>query len=312
MDEPILGAIEVGPSGDRVRADKVLAAQLPELSRSQVQRLFAAGRVWREDEALTKSDKVDCGDVLSYSIPAPVPLELRPVAIPLQVLFEDEDLIAVDKAPDMVVHPGAGTSEDTLVHALLHHCDGQLSGIGGVERPGIVHRLDRETSGVIVAAKSDRAFKGLSRAFAERTLEKRYWALVRGCPRLLCGEVNEPIGRHATHRTRMTVRPDGRSARTEWDLKEAFDSRFAWLDVRIHTGRTHQIRVHCAHLGHPLAGDRTYGFKPHPTDPVEFPRVMLHAAFLRLAHPVSGAPLELHAPMPADFATAIAALRPPG
>lgn len=303
------GSFEVDPAQDRMRADKVLANHLTEMSRSQVQRLFADGRVWRDEEALTKSERLNAGDVLTYTIPAPVALDLRPVEIPLEVLFEDEDLIALNKAPGMVVHPGAGTGADTLVHALLHHCKGQLSGIGGVERPGIVHRLDRDTSGVIVAAKSDRAFKGLAQAFAERTMEKAYTALVRGVPRLLSGRIEAPIGRHANQRTRMAVRDDGRSARTDWKLHEAFGEAFAWLDLRIHTGRTHQIRVHCSHVGHALAGDAAYGFRPRSNDAVEFPRIMLHAARLVLDHPVHGTPLVLEAPLPADFEETIGALR---
>lgn len=309
MSEDTLSTFEVDASGDRVRADKVLAAHLVDLSRSQVQRLLKDGRVWRDEVALTKSDKLNLGDVLTYSIPEPVPLELRPVDIPLEVLFEDDDFLALNKAPGMVVHPGAGTGEDTLVHALLHHCKGQLSGIGGVERPGIVHRLDRETSGVIVAAKSDRAFKALALAFAERAMEKYYTAIVAGVPALLSGRIEAPIGRHLNHRTRMMVREDGRSAKTDWKRREALGDAYALLDLRIYTGRTHQIRVHCAHFGHPLAGDANYGYRPHPRDRVEFPRVMLHAAKLVLNHPVSGNPMIIEAPLPADFEQSIEALR---
>ncbi|MFW6353559.1 MAG: RluA family pseudouridine synthase [Verrucomicrobiota bacterium] len=309
MAEDASESLEVSEAEDRERADKVLTRHLPDLSRSQVQRLFAKGLVWREETALTKNERLRAGDVLSFSIPPVVPLDLRPVALPLEVLFETDDLIAVNKAPGMVVHPGAGTGEDTLVHALLHHCAGQLSGIGGVERPGIVHRLDRDTSGVIVAAKSDRAYQGLAQAFAERTLEKHYTALVRGVPRLLSGRIEAPIGRHPNHRTRMAVRDDGRPARTDWKLREAFGDLFAWLDLRLHTGRTHQIRVHCAHLAHPLAGDQAYGFRARKRDPVEVSRVMLHAARLVLTHPVSGIPLTLEAPVPEDFSSTVEALR---
>ena len=308
MSEAEPHALEVPPGVRRERADKVLAAALADFSRSQVQRLFADGRVWRDDTILTKSDRVGAGDTLVYSFPPVVPLELRPVAIPLEILYEDEDLLAVNKVAGMVVHPGAGTGEDTLVHALLHHCAGGLSGIGGVERPGIVHRLDRETSGVILVGKSDRGFRGLSKAFAERTLEKNYVALVRGRPAAEAGSVEAPIGRHPVHRTRMAVRPEGRPALTDWAVEARWPSGFARLRLRLHTGRTHQIRVHCAHLGWPLAGDPTYGFKPHEADPVRFPRVMLHAARLRLAHPVTGVPMELEAPLPDDFSAAMIAL----
>jgi 23S rRNA pseudouridine1911/1915/1917 synthase len=305
MPEDTSQSIEIPPGSHRVRADKVLSAHLEEMSRSQVQRLFSTGRVWCEDEALSKSDKLNSGDIITYSIPEPVPLELRPVELPLEVLFEDEDIIALNKAPGMVVHPGAGTGEETLVHALLHHCQGQLSGIGGVERPGIVHRLDKDTSGVIVAAKSDRGYSGLAKAFAERSLEKYYTALVCDAPRLLAGIIDAPIGRHAVHRTRMTVREDGRESRTTWKMRQLFGNRFAQLDLQLHTGRTHQIRVHCSHIGHVLCGDRAYGYRPRQNDTVTFPRVMLHAARLVLDHPVTGKPLEIEAPIPEDFNVAI-------
>lgn len=309
MDDEPVQSFEVTAEGHHLRADKALSEHLDELSRSQVQRLFAAGRVWFEDDVLSKSAKVCAGDVITFSIPEPVPLELRPVNIPLTVIFEDEDLIAVNKAPGMVVHPGAGTGEDTLVHALLHHCRGELSGIGGVERPGIVHRLDKETSGVIISAKSDRGYQGLAKAFAERSLEKYYTALVCNAPRLLAGVIEAPIGRHSNQRTRMTIREDGRDSKTTWKLREAFGTRFAWLNLKLHTGRTHQIRVHCAHIGHILCGDRTYGYRPRQNDKVEFPRVMLHAARLVLDHPVTGERLELVAEDPEDFKTTAAAIR---
>lgn len=298
---------------NRLRADKVVHAQQPDLSRSRIQRLFDAGLVWREDEALTKSDKLFAGDTVSFTIPPPVPLELRPVDLPLDVLFEDDDLIVLNKVPGMVVHPGAGTGEDTLVHALLHHCRGQLSGIGGVERPGIVHRLDRETSGVIVAAKSDPAFLGLSRAFAERMTQKTYLALVSGAPQLPVGTIDAPIGRHPIHRHKMAVTPHGREALSHWEVLERYakprgtrdeaSSRpvAALLRVRIHTGRTHQIRVHLSHIGYPVAGDPTYGFQANrwPGEPP--PRVMLHAWHLALDHPVTGEPMVFEAPMPDDM-----------
>lgn len=293
---------EVPPEHDRWRADKAVHAFHSEISRSQIQRLFEKGLVWREEVALAKSDKVYVGDTLSFSIPPPVPLELRPVDIPLEVLYEDEHLIAINKAPGMVVHPGAGTGEDTLVHALLHHCHGELSGIGGVERPGIVHRLDRETSGVIVAAKSDLAFQGLSKAFSERLAKKTYLAIVAGRPRFLAGTINEPIGRHPVHRQRMAVRNGGREALSEWEIEADLGPALTLLRVRIHTGRTHQIRVHLAHIGHPIAGDPTYGWKEH-TWPLPEPcsRVMLHALRLKLDHPATGEPLRFDAPLPADI-----------
>ena len=305
VSEPIAEAtvhdITVPPHIRAERVDKVLAATLPHLTRSQIQRLIGRGLAWREDVALGKSDKVRAEEAITLTEPPPTPLELHPVALPLDVLFEDDDLLVVNKAAGMVVHPGAGTGEDTLVHALLHHCAGKLSGIGGVERPGIVHRLDRDTSGALVVAKSDPAFQGLARQFAERQTQKIYLALVSGHPRREHGEIDVPIGRHPVQRMKMTVRDDGRTARSAWRVQNRLEDNLALLEVQIFTGRTHQIRVHCQHLGHPLAGDPMYGFKAnrHRTP---FARVMLHAWRLGFAHPITGAPMELTATLPEDLA----------
>jgi len=200
----------------------------------------------------------------------------------------------------MVTHPGSGTGEDTLVHALLHHC-GALSGVGAPDRPGIVHRLDKETSGLIVVAKTDAAHHGLAAAFSGRETYKRYAALVLGLPKRSSGCCAEPIGRHPVVRTRMAVVPSGRSARTDWNLERTFGKRAARLGCVIHTGRTHQIRVHLSHLGHPLLGDDSYGFKPARLPDVAVPRVMLHATELRLPHPSGSKELRLSAPLPGDF-----------
>lgn len=294
----------------RERADKILCAVLPEMSRAAVQRLFDDGLVAIAGAPIVKNHRVSTGAVLAFSIPCAKPSALEPAAIPLDVLFEDDDLIAVNKAPGMVVHPGAGTGGDTLVHALLAHCAGRLSGVGGVERPGIVHRIDRETSGVIVAAKNDRAHRRLARAFAERELEKDYRALVAGVPGLLAGSIHKAIARHAVHRHRMTIVPDerGRAAHTDWERERAFGDAAALLRCRIHTGRTHQIRVHLKALGHPVLGDKTYGWREDARLGVRPPRVLLHAARIAFAHPVGGGWLELEAPLPADFRDVIAVL----
>jgi 23S rRNA pseudouridine1911/1915/1917 synthase len=309
-DEASDFSFEVPPEMDRVRADKVLHAQMPDLSRSRVQRLFELGLVWRDDDALDKSDKLYAGDSVTYQIPAVQPAKMCPVDIPLKVLYEDESMIALDKAPGMVVHPGAGTGADTLVHALLFHCKGQLSGIGGEERPGIVHRLDKETSGVIVAAKTDPAFLALTKAFSERLTHKMYLALVAGTPSLPGGTVDAPIGRHSINRQRMCVRNNGREAVSEWEVQERFGKVATLMRVRILTGRTHQVRVHMSHIGHPLAGDPTYGWhKSAWPQEVPVPRVMLHAWRLSLPHPITGELLELEAPIPADFTGVLDALR---
>jgi 23S rRNA pseudouridine1911/1915/1917 synthase len=208
----------------------------------------------------------------------------------------------------MVVHPGIGTGEDTLVHALLAHCAGGLSGIGGVERPGIVHRLDKETSGLLVVAKHDEAHRALADQFASRTLRKEYLALVAGVPAAERGSIDRSISRHPVHRHRMTTGEGGRPSRTDWEVEKKFALRVALVRCRIHTGRTHQIRVHMKSLGHPVLGDTTYGWKPDPALPAP-PRIMLHAEHLVFAHPMSGKEMDLHAPLPADFRMLLAALR---
>lgn len=285
-----------------------------------MQRLFEQGRVTIAGAAIAKNRRVSAGDVLEYSIPAAEPSALVANPIPLAVLFEDDDLIAIDKPPGMVVHPGAGTGGDTLVHALLAHCAGKLSGIGGVERPGIVHRLDRETSGVIIAAKNDRAHRRLARAFADRETGKEYLALVGGVPELRSGSIVKPIVRHSVHRHRMAIaqRPgEGRDAHTDWQREVAYGRIAALVRCQIHTGRTHQIRVHLRSLGHPVLGDATYGWRFDPRLPCHPPRVMLHAARLTIPHPITGGLLEIEAPVPADFQEMIRRLEdatrvPPG
>lgn len=296
----------------RERIDKVLASAHPELSRAGWQRIIEEGLVLRAGAALPAKALVSAGDVLEYSIPAPKAAELKAVEIPLEVLFEDKHLVALNKASGMIVHPGAGTGEDTLVHALLAHCDGELSGIGGVERPGIVHRLDRETSGVILVAKSDAAHRGLAAQFSERSLHKEYLALVDGVPRLLSGTIDRPIGRHPRHRHKMAVvetPTGGRDAVTDWEVVEMFPQGVTLVRCVIHTGRTHQIRVHMKHLGHILLGDVVYGWKPNPALPVQPDRVMLHADHLQVRHPITGKSLDLRAPLPEDFASLLESLR---
>jgi 23S rRNA pseudouridine1911/1915/1917 synthase len=290
------------------RADKILARIHPELSRSRWQKLFQAGRVWQDERVLAQKSRLRPGDVVDFSIPALKPLELRPVAMDLQILHEDDDLLVIDKEPGLVVHPGAGTGEDTLVHGILHHCKGQLSGIGGKERPGIVHRLDKETSGLLLVAKSDAAFQCLADQFANRTVRKYYTALVRGVPQPGQGRIEAPIGRHSVHRVRMAVREDGRHALTDYEVEEQWGFA-SQVGLQIHTGRTHQIRVHLKHLGFPVLGDKLYGYKPlQITGFPDIPRVMLHATRLEFEHPVTGMAMEMEAPLPADFVAVISAL----
>ena len=295
------------------RADKALATAYPEHSRTAWARAFDAGLVRVGEKVLDRNDTVHGGDFVEYDFPPVVATELRAVELPLEVLYEDEHLIVLNKAAGIVVHPGAGTGEDTLVHALLAHCAGELSGIGGVERPGIVHRLDRETSGVIVVAKHDAAHRGLAEQFAERNLHKEYLALVTGVPRLLSGVIDRPISRHATHRHRMTAGEGGKPARTDWQVEEAFPGhQVTLLRCRIHTGRTHQIRVHLKFLGHIILGDTTYGYRPlEMVLPLKPERVMLHAAYLKFTHPVTEQVLKITAPWPPDFTALVTSLRRP-
>jgi 23S rRNA pseudouridine1911/1915/1917 synthase len=275
-----------------------------------LQRAFAAGLVRRGGQALGQSDLIRAGEVLEFSLPEAKPSELTPAAIPLSILYEDKHLVAIDKPAGMVVHPGAGTGEDTLVHALLAHCRGGLSGVGGVERPGIVHRLDKDTSGVVIVAKTDAAHRALAAQFAGRTVRKEYLALVTGAPDLDAGEIRRPIGRNPRQRHRMAVvaGTKGRAAHTDWSVEERFGAAAALLRCLLHTGRTHQIRVHLRSIGHPLLGDAAYGWKAAAGLPPP-PRVMLHAEKLALDHPATGRRLELRAPAPADFRELIGALR---
>jgi len=308
--------VHVVPAGPARRADKELAAAFPSHSRTALQRAFDAGLVLRDGVPLGRDASVHAGDRLEFALPVVRSAELRAVDLPLDILFEDRHLLAVNKAAGMIVHPGAATGEDTLVHALLAHCADTLSGIGGVQRPGIVHRLDKDTTGVMVVAKTDGAHRALADQFAQRTLTKEYVALVVGVPPLLSGVIDRAISRHPAHRHRMTVGEGGKPARTAWERVEAHGTIGALLRCRIFTGRTHQIRVHLKSLGHPILGDALYGWKPDPRLAVVPARVMLHAEHLLLTHPVTGRELDLRAPVPADFtavrkALAAAARRAP-
>jgi 23S rRNA pseudouridine1911/1915/1917 synthase len=290
------------------RLDVWLAQGLPRLSRARVQALIAEGRVLLDGERARPSARLRPGQVALVRVPAPAPAVPQAEDIPLVVVHEDAHLVVVDKPAGLVVHPGAGTTGGTLVNALLGHVR-DLSGVGGVLRPGIVHRLDKGTSGLLVVAKDDETHRSLVRQFAGRTVEKEYLALVLGVPSRAAGEVDAPIGRDPVHRQKMSVRaPRGREARSSWRIEERFDGA-ALLRVRIHTGRTHQIRVHLASIGHPVAGDATYGGARTPSSRraqarealVSLQRPALHAARLAFVHPASGERLEFEAPLPADM-----------
>ncbi|MGB0460610.1 MAG: RluA family pseudouridine synthase [Opitutales bacterium] len=293
------------------RADKVFAAAFEDVSRARLQRAFDAGKVSYEGIVIEKRHKLNGPGRLRAELEALDSGEgPRAMAIPLEIVYEDACMVVVNKAAGMVTHPGSGTGEDTLVHALLHHTKGELSSVGSPDRPGIVHRLDKETTGLIVVAKTDLAHHRLAKAFSERSTYKRYAALVMGVPRVESGSCREPIGRHPVHRTRMAVQAGGRTAHTDWKVEEVFRERVARVSCVIHTGRTHQIRVHMSALKHPLLGDRTYGFKANALKGVSVPRVMLHAAELRLPHPETGLEQRFEAALPADFKSLEAALDP--
>ena len=284
----------------KLRLDHFLAKRLPEYSRSRLQQLIRTGFV-RVNGATTRPRQiVRAGDKIDLTEPPVEKIDVRPEPIPLEVLFEDGDLIVINKPAGLTVHPGAGHRQHTLVNALLSHC-ATLSGIGGKERPGIVHRLDKETSGCLVVAKNDTAHRELSTQFAARTVEKIYLALVAGKLRKPSGVIEEKIGRHPIHRQRMSATsPRGRSAKTEYRVIRSSDQA-SLVECRLHSGRTHQIRVHLHHLGHPVLGDKIYA----PRFAKNFARQMLHAWKLGFRHPRTGKWKHFEAPLPADFATAI-------
>ena len=286
------------------RLDAFLAAAHPAISRSRWKQLIEGGHVALNGAPATKPNTaLSSGDELRCALPDPAPIGLVATDIPLAILYEDADLIALNKPAGLVVHPAPGHAADTLVNALLHHCS-DLQGIGGELRPGIVHRLDKDTSGVLVVAKNESAVANLVAQFSAHAVQKEYLALVWGAPRKPAGDIAQPIGRHPVHRQKMAVTDKGRAAVTHYETLAA-GPLAALLRVRIETGRTHQIRVHMAHLGHPVVGDATYGRARHGLpEHLEIPRQMLHAHVLKIAHPRDGRPLEFTAPPPADFLAA--------
>jgi len=294
------------------RLDHYITKALPDLSRAQVQKLIDAQLIRVNGDIAKASLKLKGGEVILVRIPPTEPLDLQPEAIPLDVVFEDEFLIVVNKAVGMVTHPGAGTRSGTLVNALLHHCRGTLSGISGVERPGIVHRLDKDTSGLLVVAKEDLTHRELAKQLAARTVKRTYFALVEGLPDNDSGTVDKPIGRHPVRRKEMAVVDNGRNAVTHYEVVERYRN-FTLLELKLQTGRTHQIRVHMAHLGYPVVGDLVYNRKSSGSEKArsKFGLIghALHAAKLSFIHPKTGAALEFKAPLPADYQKLLDSLR---
>ncbi len=300
----------------------LLASRLSDCTRTFAAGLIADEHV-RVDGSLKKPGyRVKSGENISGSIPAPVPIEFKPESIPINILYEDDHVVVVNKQPGLVVHPAPGHFSGTLVNGLLYHCP-NLGGIGGELRPGIVHRLDKDTSGTLVVAKNDVAHTHLSRQFKSRKVKKEYLALVHGHMKSAAGSIRLPIGRHPVDRKRMsTVSPRGRTAETQWKTREKFEG-FTLLEVHLKTGRTHQIRVHCSALHHPIVGDKVYGpRKPEKTIAANRQRAgdilqilksvrrqMLHAWRLGFRHPHSGEAVSFESPLPEDMGTVIQRIR---
>jgi len=310
----LAGRLDPGQAGWRL--DRALAAAFPTLSRERLKALVSAGAVAvdgraRRDPAL----KVKGGEAVELAVPAPRAAEARPQAIPLDIRFEDAHLLVVDKPAGLVVHPAAGNPDGTLVNALLHHCAGRLSGIGGVARPGIVHRIDKDTSGLLVVAKTDRAHAGLAAQFKAHSIGRRYLALVAGHPVPPAGRIETNLARSATNRQKVAVvaPPRGKRAVTHWRVLERLDGA-ALVECRLETGRTHQVRVHMAHLGHPLLGDPVYGQgrMGNRLKQMGFHRQALHAATLTFEHPVTKELLSFESDLPDDIQALFRALRTDG
>ena len=285
--------VTVGPEDVDERVDKVLAAALGDVSRNRIKALMEAGLVTSGGRTIDNpSGRVKHGQSFDVLLPPPVAAEPVPQAIALDIVHEDDAVIVIDKPAGMVVHPAAGNRDGTLVNALLAHCAAGLSGIGGVARPGIVHRLDKDTSGLMVVAKTDQAHAALSAQFADRTLSRTYLAVVWGVPRPSSGRIDAPIGRSSRNRKKMAVVARGKSAQTDYRVLQAFGTTASLVECALATGRTHQIRVHMASIGHPLIGDPLYGGRSArgnqaPADLRRFPRQALHAARLTFRHPLS-------------------------
>jgi len=315
-------SIRVKPSDEDKRLDVLLASLLTDCTRTFVAGLIIDEHVRVDGQPKKPGYRVKSGQKISGVIPPPVPVEFKPEPIPIDILYEDDHIVVVNKQPGLVVHPAPGHFSGTLVNGLLYHCP-NLGGIGGELRPGIVHRLDKDTSGTLVVAKHAAAHTNLSRQFKSRKVKKEYLALVHGNMKSPTGSIKLPIGRHPVDRKRMsTVSPRGRTAETEWKTSEQFQG-FALLEVNLKTGRTHQIRVHCSALHHPIVGDKVYGprklektiARDHPqSDKVlqvlkSVNRQMLHAWRLSFTHPHSAKTMSLESPLPQDMARLIDSIR---
>jgi 23S rRNA pseudouridine1911/1915/1917 synthase len=312
--------ITLSPSHAGWRLDRALADSLPTLSRERLKVLTKSGALTRADGTAARdpATKVKGNETFTLSVPAPAPAHNEPQQIALGIVYEDEHLLVVDKPAGLVVHPAAGNRDGTMVNALLHHCGGSLSGIGGVARPGIVHRIDKDTSGLLVVAKHDLAHEGLARQFADHSIERRYLAIVSDVPRLLSGKIDAPLARSTHDRKKIDIVDDrdhergkGKRAVTHWKRLEVL-SGAALVECRLETGRTHQVRVHMASIGHPLVGDPVYGRtrSEHRAllKELGFHRQALHAAHLGFIHPVTKRRLSFDSALPSDMQELFSAL----
>lgn len=296
--------VEPDEAGERI--DRWLSEQDEEFSRSRVQKLLKDGAVTVNGSAVKSSYKVEDGDVIEADVPEPVETEIIPEDIPLDILYEDEDVILVNKPKGMVVHPAPGHYSGTLVNALMYHCKDQLSGINGELRPGIVHRIDRDTTGVLVICKNDQAHRSLAEQLKVHSINRRYYAIVSGNLKEDDGTVDSPISRHPTDRKKMCAgAKGGRNAVTHWHVLERF-GRYTMIECKLETGRTHQIRVHMASIGHPILGDTVYGPEKQP---FHLEGQTLHAGILGFIHPRTGEYVEFSAPLPEYFEDLLEKLR---
>jgi len=303
-----MNRLETPPDAAGQRLDVWLAQARPEHSRARWQQLIRDGHVRTDDAPRKPNHTLRGGECVSWDEPPPVDIPLVAEDIPLDILYEDDQLLVVNKPPGLVAHPAPGHAAGTLVNALLHHC-GDLTGIGGAKRPGLVHRLDKDTSGALVIAKTEPTLRALIEQFREREVGKIYLALVWGHPAPPFGVIRTLIGRHPHHRQKMSADGGGRPSVTHYETLETF-REIAALQLRLETGRTHQIRVHLKHIGHPVIGDPTYGFRRLPRElPTAADRQMLHAHRLTFRHPATGRLMEFVAPLPDDFRRLLAALR---
>lgn len=315
-DDVSINEITLGEDAAGMRLDRALAIAIPTLSRERLKALISSGQVsdeggqlWRDPAA-----KARAGQSLRVIVPPPVPADAQPQDIPLNIVYEDRDLLIVDKPAGLVVHPACGNLDGTLVNALLHHCAGRLSGIGGVARPGIVHRIDKDTSGLLVVAKTDPAHEGLAAQFARHSIDRRYLAIVAGTPVPPAGKVDAPLARSSHDRKKMAIVEGARGKRavTHYRLIESLNGA-SLVECRLETGRTHQVRVHMSSIGHPLMGDPVYSRARTGNRAVlerlNFKRQALHAAHLGFTHPITGDKLSFDSPLPADMQELFSSLR---